>query len=145
MAFRILPSGAEECDTIEEFRQLRSQRGHPAAPRAKRQLSKSDSELSENARAFLRALIKSPTGLNTDQASSELKINAKQLPPVLRSLAKWCDQHRHKPDTLIARKPVFVNRRPLTEYRLTEEGLKLFGKLAGAQSMNGKESTMNTG
>ncbi len=141
MAFRILPNGIQECDTIEEFRQLRSSRDR-SPTQGKRGSAKSD--LSESARSFLGALINSSASRNTGQLSEELNMSAKKFPPILRVLAKWCDERKLHLDALMTREPVLVNRRPQTDYQLTAEGRKVFAPLVGAQSMNGKESTVNT-
>ncbi len=149
MAFRILPNGAYECDTLDEFRQLQRQRpterkSRPQ-PTHRRAAANADAGLNEPAKAFLSALLRSSSTQNTDEIEKATGIKAKQLPPVLRLLTKWSKDRKLDLVTLITRKPVYVNRRPVTAYSLTDEGrAKFAGMVTNAIFPNGKESNVNT-
>ncbi len=142
----MLSNGVVECDTIEELRKLQSRRPtqkprsvdrtKPTAPKA--------IELTEPTKLFLNALLKSTSGLNTDQLALELGIGAKSLPPVLRTLKKWCERKKLDFEGLINRRPGYVNKRYVTTYSLTDQGRVKFASLVGTLAANGKEGTVNS-
>lgn len=119
--FECSRDGIVECDTIEELRKLQGQRER--RPRVQHRDTKpAGLELGELARRFLGLLLTTTEGLNTEEVATKLGIGPKSIPPILRSLKKWGRVKKHDLDGLMTRKMVYVNRRPVTIYNLTEEG-----------------------
>jgi hypothetical protein len=92
-------------------------------------------------------LLKSNTDLHTDQLTTALGIEPKSLPPVLRSLKRWCEHQKLNFSGLIETKPIYANKRYLTSYHLTDQGRLTFAGRVGTGTVltnDGKDSTMST-
>lgn len=146
MAFRVLRNGVVECDTIEELRQLQGGRPRRSQPTGSRRSAKSThSQLSDTARALIVALLKAPAGLHSEAAAKAIGIGTKSLPPQLRLIAKWCRDQKLTVESLLTQKVQYINRRPQTLYQLTDDGRTTLPTILGLQSINGKESQVNSG
>jgi hypothetical protein len=150
MAFKLLPDGTIQTDSVEELLEARAALAGEQSSKRQRANPKSRSakvrvELSNTVKAFLVALLKHPTGLDTHQIAKAIEIDPRQVPPVIRHLTKWAEGAKVKLDDLLKRKPQFENRKPVTLYALTEDGRTTFGPMLGFQNGNGeaRSETMN--
>lgn len=145
MPFRQLPNGVVEVDTIDELRQLQRSRGRErqAAPHAPTRPLKSTTDLTDTTKQFLLVLNKAPNGLNTAQIAKKLDLDSRSIPPLMRSISRWCRDNGQQRDKLMNSTAIYVNRRPVTLYALTDEGRTVFGPIAADQiaNLNGKEIT----
>ena len=143
MAFRMLANGVVECDTIDELRKLQGQRERK--PRTQHRAA-AKPELGEMANRFLRLMLTTDQGMNTEQVATTLGISSKSIPPILRGLAKWSRAKKRDIDGLLTRKTAYVNRRPVTIYNLTDEGrLMIAATLPGLPSTPKSPPTPSNG
>jgi hypothetical protein len=141
MAYRVLPDGTIETDTLDDALKARDAvLGRKTNQRHARGIvtKKSDTLLSDVTKAFLRALVQSPNGLTSTQAATAAGIGTKSLPPVIRGLNEFCRRKHIVMDSLVTRKTKFENRRPVSLYALTEEGRRFFEPTLKAHSSNEK-------
>jgi DNA-binding PadR family transcriptional regulator len=101
------------------------------SPEANRSAT-SSSELSALPVRFLDLLSQHPAGINTDTVAKTLGIGPKSIPPILRALNRWAKHRSFDLKRLISGTAQFVDRRPVTFYRLTDEGRKAFGAIVQA-------------
>jgi hypothetical protein len=127
MAYRVLPNGVIETDTLAEA--IAAQTAVTGKKPAKLHTARraDNDTLNGNAKQFLRALIAAPkTTLSTEQAAKALNFGPKSLPPVIRSLNNWCRKHRVTLDAMVKRDTAYEDRRVISVYRLTDEGRQFF-------------------
>jgi len=96
-----------------------------------------DSALSHNTRILLDLLWKATAGLNTEEIAKAINISAKGIPPLIRNLHGWAEGRALKLDDLMDRQSVYVNRKPLTRYHLTESGRKAFSEVVVQHNVDG--------
>jgi hypothetical protein len=133
MPYRVLPTGVIETDTLSEALEVQSALSgkKPQKPRANNGPTQraGDQTLNIKVKAFLRALVAAPAtkGLTTEAAAQILEIEPRGLPPVMRSLNRWCQKQGIVLDKLVTRDTGYdANRRPTSVYKLTDDGLTFF-------------------
>jgi hypothetical protein len=149
MAFRMLSNGVVEVDTLDELRQLqrsRSRERRLPTHGASVPVPKHSGDLSDTTKQFLLVLMKASKGMNTEQAARLLHLDSRGIPPLLRGIARWCRDRNVDRNSLLISKAVYVNRRPVTHYTLTDAGKTTFGPIAADQAanLNGKEGSASS-
>jgi hypothetical protein len=141
MPYRILPNGVIETDSVAEALQVqnalagkkpRQQRG--AIPK------RSNDTLNLHAKQFIQALIASPTGLTTERAAAALGVQPMSIPPVVRSLNKFCQRRHVVFGKLVTRTTAYENRRQVSVYAFTAEGRTFFARHLEQTSSNGTDA-----
>ncbi len=150
MPYRVLPNDVVECDTIEELQKLQSRRRLPQKSRTQNDHDErpaaKDIQLTDLAKGMLSAMLQSGQGLNTDELTKTLGIEPKSLPPVLRSLRKWCQEKKLDFEGVIEKRPAYLNKRYVTVYSLTDHGRVTFAGMAGLlEAVNGRGAPVNHG
>ena len=143
MAFRMLPNGVVEVDTIGELRQLQGKRPERQPRNQPRASNKSAFNLSDTTKRFLLLLLRAPQdGLNTAELAERLKLESRGIPPLVRGVATWCRDKKLDRDKLLTTRMDYVDRKPVTVYKLTDQGKTTFGPMAAEQvaNLNGKEA-----
>jgi hypothetical protein len=143
MPFRMLENGVVEVDTLDELRLLQGKKNRERQPRAQSRPSKrSVAALSDEAKRFLLLLMTAKNGSNTTDIAKRLGLEARQIPPILRTLSRWCGEKKVDRDTLLTTRMDYVDRKPVTTYTLTDQGKTVFGPMAAEQSpnLNGKDA-----
>ena len=124
MAFRILPNGTIEADTLIEALQARD-----AVLKKRTRAEKRESEdrrWSPKTVSFLMAVWKNPGGLNSHEVADKAGISAKSLPPIIRGLKAFARNTHIEFDKLIVVESSSEKGRPVTTYKFGESGNKLF-------------------
>jgi hypothetical protein len=120
-----------EIDSIDQAVALKQRLGSssasaPRQPRAQSnaapQPKRGGDVLTMSTVEFLDVLWKAANGLTTDEAAAALNVNPKSIPPLVRSLHNWCSRRSLKLDDLLTRRPRYIDRKQVTQYKLTEQG-----------------------
>jgi hypothetical protein len=126
MAFRILPNGTIEADTLTEALQARD-----AVLKKRTRLEKRGNQDREDRRwspktiSFLMAVWKNPGGLNSHEVADKAGLSAKSLPPIIRGLKAFARKSAIEFPKLIVVESSFEKGRPVTTYKFGETGDKL--------------------
>lgn len=91
----------------------------PSSPRKSKAIA---FDFADSAKLFIAALMRSASGMNTDQVAAAINIKPRSIPPVLRSIARWAQRKKMSIEDIIDRKAEYVDRKPVTHYRLTDRG-----------------------
>lgn len=127
MAFRVLPDGTIETDSLEEALRAREalNRRRPRQARG----AEPRSGLTDNTRRLLQALLDRPEGLLSADLAARAGLSTRQFPPILRGLGSWSRKRRLKLEDLLTREPRSERGKPVSHYKLTEQGRGLFGEV----------------
>jgi hypothetical protein len=125
MAFRILPNGTIEADTLIEALQARDAVLKKRTRTEKREGEDRDRRWSPKTVSFLMAVWKNPEGLNSREVADKAGLSPKSLPPIIRGLKAFAKKSGIGFDKLIVVESSFEKGRPVTTYKFGETGDKL--------------------
>jgi len=134
MTFRILPDGTIETDKLADALSVRDAiRGRRVDQRRVQSESNGSSGviLSSATSQFLAALMRAPAGLTSDEVARAAEIRTGNIPPIIRELNSWARKEGITLTDLMHRERGFERGRPISTYRLSEQGLALFSNLTG--------------
>lgn len=137
MTFRILPDGTIETDKLADALLVRDAiRGRRVDQRRARSEPNGSSEasgmiLSSATSQFLAALVRAPGGLTSDEVAQAAEIRTGNIPPIIRELNSWARKEGITLTDLMHRERGFDRGRPISTYRLSDQGLALFSNLTG--------------
>jgi len=125
MAFRILPDGTIEADSLGEALQARDAILQKRPSRS-RQKASGGSNISENTRAFLTVLWGKPQGVLSPEVAAALNLSPKSLPPIVRGLRTIAAKSKMDFADLLVVETVTEKGKQVTRYRLGEAGRRIF-------------------
>jgi hypothetical protein len=134
MPIRVMPDGSFICETPGEaiaMRDLLMERKAKETRREARRSARQTPSLAQavatNGTATLVSVLKeSPNGISSDDLAQRLGVTARSLPPLMLSLRRKARDAGHAFDDLLVReRAVGPNNRPISLYRLTDEGVRL--------------------
>jgi hypothetical protein len=131
MPFRVRPDGSVECDTLEEAFRVRDELLNRRTREAKRaaRAAVGTVDLHGNGTGALIAALKgAPTGIESPDLAGALGVTPRSIPPLILGLRRKVRALGMDLDDLLIRETTYAKGRPVSKYRLTEEGIK---KLTG--------------
>lgn len=132
MPIRITVNGVLfECDTVDEALELgvglinpKTGRLHRTGIRKARKTKPTDL-FSNGGKLMLEALKESPEGVTSERLAEKLGVSTKSLPPMILGLRRKAAAMGLDFDELVIRDKGYDKGKPISKYKLTEEGRKL--------------------